>query len=446
MTGPISAKTFATRLPRLAYLTGEYPAVSHTFILREVEALRDLGFHVQTCSVRATSAEHHQGQAEQAAVDTTFYILRAARRGAAVILAQAAALRRPGRYFKALGLAWRTRPAGMRGALYQLFYFAEATVLARFLRQQKIDHLHNHFADSSATVAMLCSALSGIPFSYTLHGPAELFAPAYWNLAAKTRAARFVSCISHFCRSQAMYFSDPGDWPKLRIIHCGVDPALYAPAGGAEKDPGAGVHFVFVGRLAAIKGVRVLLDSFAALREVRPKARLTLVGDGPERALLEQAAAPLGAAVQFVGYKSQPEVAQILSTADVFVLPSFAEGLPVVLMEALASRVPVIATQVAGVSELVEDGVNGFLVPPGDGATLTQRMIAACEDPGARARMGAAGRAKVCRDFDAKQEAARLATLFCEQPCGAAPRPEPLCQTRGQTRGQGAGRGLEQEG
>jgi glycosyltransferase involved in cell wall biosynthesis len=427
MTGIFPVQDRAIPLPRLAYLTGEYPAVSHTFILREVEALRRIGFHVQTCSVRGTGVEHHQGPAEKSAAQTTFYILRAARRGAEILRAQAAMWRSPRRYAKALALGWRTRPAGVRGAIYQLFYFAEATILARFLRAQNIDHLHNHFADSSANVAMLCSALSGIPFSYTLHGPAELYAPAYWNLRAKTRAARFVVCISHFCRSQAMYFSDPQDWSKLRIVHCGVEPDLYA-ADPARRSQGQGAHFVFVGRLAAIKGVRVLLAAFTEVQQRLPKARLTLVGDGPDRAELERLAAQMGVAVEFMGYRSQAEVADILAGADVFVLPSFAEGLPVVLMEALASSVPVIATQVAGVSELVEEGQSGYLVPPGDAASLADRMYQAGCDPQARARMGEAGRARVRAEFDSSQEAARLAGLFCgrAQGGGADPRPRPF--------------------
>lgn len=406
---------------KIAYLTGEYPAVSHTFILREIEALRSLGADVMTCSIRRTPPQHKPGPAEKAAAASTFYVLQAAKNPATLIAAQLTALRTPRRYARTLALAWRTCAPGAKAALWQMFYVLEAAVLARKLKEASVTHLHNHFGNSSANVALLTSEMSGIPFSYTLHGPAEFYEPHRWRLDEKTRRARFVSCISHFCRSQAMYFSDPDHWHKLRIIHCGVIPALYA--GKRETlNPKAGAHFVFVGRVAAVKGLRVLLDAFASAIEQVPDMRLTIVGDGADRATLEARAAPLGGAVTFTGYKAQAEVAEILTQADVFVLPSFAEGLPVSLMEALASEVPVIATRVAGVAELVEDGQHGHLVPPGDSTSLANRMIEMAQDPQARARMGAAGRAKVEQEFDVAQEAARLLELFYGRG-GEDPRP-----------------------
>jgi hypothetical protein len=203
------AKHTAERLPRVAYLTGNYPAVSHTFILREIAMLRRLGFTVAACSIRQTPPAQLLGPEERAEAEQTFNVLNAARRPATLVAAQGAALRRPGRYLRALRLALTTGRPGLKGLLWQLFYFAEATVLARHLLQNRIDHLHNHFADSSANVAMLAAALADIDFSYTLHGPAEIYDPVGWHFAEKTARARFVFCISHFARSQAMLFSDP---------------------------------------------------------------------------------------------------------------------------------------------------------------------------------------------------------------------------------------------
>ena len=412
---------------KIAYLTGEYPAVSHTFILREIEALRALGADVITCSIRRTPPSQQPGPAEKAAAASTFYVLAAARNPLTLLGAQLAALAAPGRYFSALALAWRTSAPGLKALLWQMFYFAEAAVLARHLAAQGVTHLHNHFGNSSANVALLTSALSGIPFSYTLHGPAEFYEPRRWRLDEKTRHARFVSCISHFCRSQAMYFSDPADWHKLRIIHCGVIPALYERrATDAHATPAkAGTHFVFVGRVVAVKGLRVLLEAVAQARKAVPDMHLTLVGDGDDRTMLEAEAKAAGLqdTVTFTGYKAQSEVAAILETADVFVLPSFAEGLPVALMEALASETPVIATRVAGVAELVEEGLHGYLVSPGDSDGLAAKMIEMAQDPDARARMGAAGRAKVAREFDVAHEAALLRELFYGRG-GDAPRPQ----------------------
>lgn len=406
--------------PRIAYLTGEYPAVSHTFILREVEALRRLGLDVRTASVRRTGPEHHRGPSEKAAAETTFYLLDEARNPATLIGAQIAALGEPGRYFGTLARAWSLRAPGLRAALYQLFYFAEATILARWIRAEGITHLHNHFAGPSASVSMLAARLAGIPYSFTLHGPADLAEPARWKLGEKIAGAAFVACISHYARSQAMLMSDPAHWDRLRIIHCGVMPALYDRP---RQETGAGLHLVFVGRLAPVKGLRVLIEALARLD--RPDIRLTIVGDGSERAALEAMAAPLGGRVRFTGFQSQEEVAQILATADAFTLPSFAEGVPVVLMEAMAAGLPVIATRITGVPELVEDGVSGFLVVPGDAASLIEVLATFAADPGQGAAMGAAGRATVRAEFDIDIEAARLGALFAGQG-GDALRPAPL--------------------
>ncbi len=420
MTGPDPA---SPARPRLAYLTGAYPAVSHTFILREVEGLREMGFEVLPCSIRRTPPEQRPGPAEEAEATRTFHVLENAKRPAALLAAQAAALRNPGRYVRTLALALKTARPGLKGFLWQLFYFAEATVLARHLQDQDVAHLHNHFADSSANVAMLTAALAGITFSYTLHGPAEIYDPEGWHFREKTARARFVFCISHFARSQAMLFSDPADWPKLKIIHCGVTPERYATAAQTTTE---GLHLVFVGRLVPIKGLRVLMEAFAEARKTVPGLRLTLVGDGADRAHLETLAAPYGEDVRFTGYLDQAGVAETLSTADALVLPSFAEGVPVVLMEAMASGKPVIATQVGGVSELVEDGVSGFVVPPGDPDSLTG-AIAALADADARQRMGAAGRAKVLAEFDIGREAARIAALLTGQG-GDGIRPNPMAR------------------
>ena len=392
---------------KLAYLTGEYPAVSHTFILREILALRALGLDVETCSVRRTGPEHHRGADEKEAAATTFYLLAAARNPLVLLRAKLAALATPGRFFSALALAWRLRAPGLRAAIYQLIYFAEALILAQHLKAQGVTHLHNHFAGPSATVSMLTSALSGIPYSFTLHGPADLAEPARWKLGDKIARAAFVACISHYARSQAMLHSDPSHWDRLRIIHCGVTPALYDRP---RKIGTEGTHLVFVGRLAPVKGLRVLLEALGQLPD--PNVRLTIVGDGSERATLEAMAAPLGERVRFTGYLSQEEVAEILTTANAFVLPSFAEGVPVVLMEAMAAGLPVMATRITGVPELVEDGVSGHLVTPGDPAALARAITELADLPDGGMAMGQAGRAMVQAEFDIAGEAARLAALF----------------------------------
>ncbi|MEM9433522.1 MAG: glycosyltransferase family 4 protein [Pseudomonadota bacterium] len=413
----------------VAYLTSVYPAVSHTFILREIEALKTLGLDVKPFSVRQPPANHLTGKPEKNAFSETFYVLKEARNPLRLLKAQLAAFNHSRAYFSTLKLAWATSAPGIKAHIYQLIYFVEATILAQEFRDQEIRHVHNHFADNPANVAMLAGSLAEIPFSYTLHGPAELYEPQRWVLDVKTARANFVACISHFARSQAMYFSDPKHWHKLKIIHCGIEPSLYdRPAKPKSDDT---TNLVFVGRLTAIKGLRVLLEAFSRALETNPDLHLTLIGDGDDRAHLEELAKPLGDAIHFAGYQSQDAVAEAMSQADIFVLPSFAEGVPVVLMEAMAAARPVITSLVAGIPELVQDGVSGYLVPPGDAETLAARIETLSADPELRDKMGRHGRQKVQTEFNIHSEAARIGTLLNGQIDGPI-RPDPL--TAGGTR------------
>ncbi|MCR9126517.1 MAG: glycosyltransferase family 4 protein [Rhodobacteraceae bacterium] len=396
---------------KIAYLTGEYPRATDTFILREVQGLRALGAEVITCSVRTTPPSQHVGPEQKAEAAATFKVLDTARRPLTLLRCHLQALRAPRRYFDALRLAWRTAPPGLRNLLFQMFYFAESAVLAAHLREAGVTHLHNHIAKSSCTLAMIASAMSGIRFSFTLHGPDIFFEPYHWRLDEKIARASFVACISDFCRSQAMAFSPPDHWSKLRIVHCGVEPDRYAPGPRAARPT-----LLFVGRLAAVKGVPVLFDAMADVIAAHPDVHLVLIGDGPERASLERQCARMGlsAHVTFAGYRSQAEVATALSETDIFVLPSFAEGVPVVLMEAMAAQVPVVTTRIAGVPELVQDGVSGLLVPPGAVAPLGEALRALLADADRRRAMGASGREKVTADYVSAQEAGKLLALFRE--------------------------------
>lgn len=394
---------------RIGYLTGEYPRATDTFIQREVAALRELGVEVQTFAVRRPAKKENVGPEQESEQRRASYLLPVS----LIELAKAHAalkLRSFPRWWRVLRLALQTRGPGLKATLYQLFYFAEAGVLAERLRQQNIEHLHNHFANSSCTVAMLAAELSGVGFSFTMHGPAIFFEPQRWRIDEKASRAKFVACISHFCRSQGMIFVPQPAWQRLHIVHCGVQPELIEP----RQHAGQGRRLLFVGRVAAVKGLAVLIDALALLRERAIDVELSVVGDGPEREGLEAKAAALGLAdrVRFLGYQNQAAVRQQLAETDVFVLPSFAEGVPVVLMEALAAGVPVVATRIAGVGELVEEGVSGELVPPGDVASLAGAVERLVNDADLRSRYGDAGRAKVVRDYNVAREAARLKGLF----------------------------------
>ena len=402
---------------RIAYLTGEYPRATDTFVQREVAVLRELGVDVRTFAIRRPALQENVGPEQQAERQGTIYILPCY--PFALLAAHLRALSlSPVRYFGAFRLAMKTRPAGWHTLLYQLFYFAEAAVLADKVRRLDIKHVHNHFANSSCSVAMIAAHMGNFTYSLTMHGPAIFFEPKYWRIDEKIRRALFVSCISHFCRSQAMIFAPTSKWDRLHIVHCGVDPQLYKPV--THRGPGR--QLLYVGRLAAVKGLPVLLKSLAAIRTHRPDVQLTVVGDGPDRAQLERCATHHGLKdhVRFVGYCSQSQVADFLQETDVFVMSSFAEGVPVVLMEAMAAGVPVVATRIAGVGELVEDGVSGFTVPPGDDVSLADKIEALLADEQLRERFGRAGRQHVEAQFDIRKEAAWLLRVMTSALRGSA--------------------------
>lgn len=394
---------------------------SHTFIQREIAALRAHGSDILITSIRKPDPKELIGPEEEAAYEETYYVLDAAKNLATLFGAHLRLFRQsPRRWCEALALALRTNRPGLKGVIWQIFYFLEAGVLARHLQKNGASHIHNHFADSSATVAMLAAHFTNLPFSFTVHGPTEFFAPESWHLKEKVARAQRVMCISHFARSQVMLFSDPADWHKLRIVHCGVDPARYAD----EPAPNtAETTFLFVGRLDPVKGLRVLFDAFERAKASDPGIRLTVVGDGVDRSWVETHATRIGG-IEVLGYQSQDEVAVALGRSDALVLPSFAEGVPVALMEAMVSNRPVIATRVGGVAELVEHEVSGLMVAPSNVAALADALIQMARSPDTRRKMGEAGRAKVRAEFDIAQEAAWLKMLF-EGQGGDQLRPDP---------------------
>jgi glycosyltransferase involved in cell wall biosynthesis len=394
---------------RIAYMTGQYPRATATFIHREVVGLRRRGLHVETFAARAPRDHEYIVAEQQEERDNAYSRLPP---GPLKLLGAHARMlaRGPGRYFSALALAVRTRAPGFKSLLWQGFYFAEAAMVADRVIQRRLAHLHNNFADSSCSVAMLASAMGGFDFSFTMHGPAEFFEPHRWRLDEKIKRARFVICISHFCQSQAMIFSPEQSWDRLRIVHCGVDPRMYTP----RVHDGQGKEILFVGRLARVKGLPVLIDAMALLKEKHPEFQLTIAGDGPDRSTIEQQIARLGLQqhVRILGYQSEGQVRDLLAQSDVFAMASFAEGIPVVLMEAMASGVPVVAPSIAGIPELVEDGRSGFIVPPADPGSLADGIDRLLRDPELRSRFATEGRAKVEREFTLDGECEGVARIL----------------------------------
>jgi glycosyltransferase involved in cell wall biosynthesis len=394
---------------RIGYFAGIYPRATDTFIQREIQGLRARGFDVRTFSVRKSGADHDVS-AEILNEKRNTYFLLPANPFRLLIENMAFLGASPLRYFSALNLAWRTARPGWRGLVYQLFYFQEAVKLAGEMRRQRIAHLHNHLGDASGTVTLLACRLTAVGYSITFHGPHIFFDPMHWALREKVRHCRFAVCISHYCRSQMMLFTDQADWARLVIVHCGVDPARYRYAAPRERAS----KLLYTGRLAFEKGLPVLFESLGTLKDQGYDFELTLVGDGPDRAALEASARALGIGEQvvFAGFAGQDEVLAHLRQSDMLLLPSFAEGVPVSLMEAMACGLPVIATYVGGVVELVEHARTGQMVHAGDPVSLKEAIASYLQDRGLRELVSRQGRDKVVEDFNFDTEADKLAALF----------------------------------
>ncbi len=395
---------------RLAYLTSQYPAASHTFIRREVEALRKLGWSIDTFSVRPPSTNETVSETDKAEADGTFYLLKQS--PGALLTAHAATLfSRPGRYLAALRLALDHRAPGLRGLFLGLAHFAESVLLARELKKRATTHLHNHFANSAATVGLLASRLADIRWSFTMHGISEVDYPAGLMLGRKIEAAEFVACVSWFGRAQGMRFVGQDHWDKMQVIRCGLPFDRIPPKSPAEASVQT---MICVGRLSPEKGQAGLFKALAQLRPRRTGLKLRLVGDGPDRASLEAAAKELGVleAVSFAGRLPEEETLAEIARVDLLVLPSFMEGLPIVLMEAMAIGVPVVASRVAGIPELVEDGETGLLFTPSDWDELASRIDSLIGDEALQARLTMQARAKVASEFDTRKSAEQLAELF----------------------------------
>lgn len=410
--GVVSAFCKSSELPRVrvAYLINQYPKVSHTFIRREILALERLGVDVQRYALRGwdeTPADE-QDVAEQA---RTRYLLR---EGVAALLGAGAQvmLRRPAAFGQALRLAWRLARRADRPLPLHLVYLLEACRLLCWLEAEPVAHVHAHFGTNAAEVVMLLQALGGPGFSFTVHGPEEFDKPEALHLGDKAQAARAVVAISSFGRSQLWRWMPLAHWPKVEEVHCGLDAEFFdVPRRPVPDVP----RLLCVGRLCEQKGQLLLVQAAAALRAQGRHFELVLAGDGPMRPDVEQAMARLGVAdcVSITGWISSARVRELIDGCRALVLPSFAEGLPVVVMEAMARGRPVITTAVAGIPELVRDGQDGWLLTAGCAEALEQAMRACLDTPAAElACMGEAAALRVRERHHVDVEAGRLAALF----------------------------------
>ena len=403
----------------IAYITTRYPAISHTFIAREVEALRRLGIPVATMSVHRAVAAPYMSPADREALQTTHALLPA-RWGEVARAHLRAVICHPRAFAHTLRLSLRLARPGARGRLWQLFYFGEAITSWNHWRTAGVRHVHAHFVAVPSDVALLATTFGRAAgagpatWSFTVHSLIELRDVGERRLAEKIRLADAVVCVSDYTRSQLMAMVQERHWHKLHVIRCGLELARYEPAG----PPPAGVRpqILCVARLVPQKGLALLLRALAILTSRGVEPELELVGDGPCRPELEQLAGQLGVRdrVRFFGPGSQDQIRAAYGAATVFCLPSLIEGLPVVLMEAMACERPVIATAVAGVRELVRDGDTGLLVSAGRADELADALQRLLSDAALRDRLAAQGRMFVERHHDVDASARAVARIFSD--------------------------------
>jgi colanic acid/amylovoran biosynthesis glycosyltransferase len=427
---------------KLAYLINTYPQASLSFVRREIHAIERRGHDLHRFALRADRRWKIEPSTDEEMARTEHILALGWPRLTASALVWM--LAKPLASLCALRLAMTAGRrgsgggvAGTGGRLRHLAYLIEAAHLARRCHMLGIEHLHAHFGTNSATVAMLCHALHGPRYSFTCHGPEEFDAAVALSLPAKLGNCAAAIAVSSFGRSQLCRWCAVADWPKLHVVHCGIEPwlfpepadppvpepepvptspapATHAPATAATPAPSRGPHLVAIGRLAPQKGFALLIETLARACVNLPGLHLTLLGDGELRPALEMqiAALRLGARVTLAGWQSEAGVRAALARADALILPSFAEGLPVVIMEAMAAGRPVIATAIAGIPELLTPE-TGWLVPAGDSLALQHAIEAlAALSPAQLADMGRAARARILERHAIDDQAALLERIF----------------------------------
>ncbi|HYP13181.1 MAG TPA: glycosyltransferase [Bryobacteraceae bacterium] len=402
----------AETLGRIAYLISQYPAYNHTFILREVRQLRALGWDIQTISIRAADRPVNKLTPEEADEHARTLFIKSSGPGAVLGAHLRTLFTRPLAYIATLLYALRMGHGGWR----KLLYFAEAVVAGSWAAGRGYQHMHVHFA---STVSLLVGKLFPIKVSVTIHGPDEFVDPAGFCLREKVESCAFIVAISQYARSQLMRYSSWEHWDKLEVCRLGIDPDVFQRQKQANAD--GAVRLICVARLAPVKGQHVLVDAVNLLQREGLRVELCFVGDGPDRPGLERHVRDLGlqSSVVFEGWCNQDRVRALYAATDIFVLASFAEGIPVVLMEAMAMEIPCVATNITGVPELISDNVNGFLVTPSDERQLADSIARLIHSPELRESIGRSGREKVIRDFHLANNVHSLSGIFQRRLGGA---------------------------
>jgi glycosyltransferase involved in cell wall biosynthesis len=394
----------------IAYFINQYPKVSHSFIRREILALERQGFEIMRIALRGWDAELVDAEDVRERKHTRYVLQGGVARLVPAVLR--VLVTQPLRFFAALKLALKMGKRADRPYPFHLIYLAEACRIVPWLNEFGARHVHAHFGTNSAEIVMLARVLGGPPYSFTVHGPEEFDKPQFLGIREKIQRSAFVVAISSYGRSQLYRWVDHANWFKVKVVHCGLETAFHDVA---SAPPENAPRLVCVGRLSADKGQLLLIEAVNRLRQKTRPFELVLAGDGEMRTELEKLVARygLGGQVRITGWISSERVREEILAARGLVLPSFAEGLPVVIMEAMALRRPVLTTYVAGIPELVRPGRDGWLFPAGS----IEALMDAIEDFLAKTdddlkKMGDDAHLRVMERHSIDTEAAKLAALF----------------------------------
>jgi len=382
---------------KLLYLIGQYPAINHSYLLAEVRHLRALGIEVVVASISPPDRPPEKLRPEEQEESARTYYVKSVPLVRAAFENLLELLRHPLRYLHGLLFTFKLGAGGVRRTAYHLAYFAEAVLVGRHMRGHGISHVHASF---SATVALIMTRTCPVTMSFGVYGYGELHDPSASQLQERVKSSRFVRSISRHGRGQLMLCCDRSEWSKLTYVPLGIDANEFAPVPRRGGSPT--FNILCVGRLAPEKGQGLLLEAIASLRAQGHSVHLRLVGDGPDRAWLERRAAELGVAssVEFAGWVEQDRLMALYADTDLFVLPSLAEGIPMVLMEAMAMQIPCVAPCITGIPELIEHGVDGMLFSVADVEDLIAQIRGLLVSADRRKKIGQQARTRVVRDYD----------------------------------------------
>ena len=403
---------------KVGYLLNTYPMVTTTFIRREMQALEAHQVEVVRYAIRPWSGNLVDEQDRGERARTRYLFTGRIRTLIRDFLIEC--LTNP----RGVARALRTWAELVRNAGGQVVrhaaYFLEAVSLKRWTTQDRVGHLHTHFSTNAAAVAMLAQRLGGPTYSLTAHGPDEFDNWDAGSVAEKVAGAQFVVAISHYCRVQLARAAGMSEWEKIHVVRCGVNIDEYEAMGTPLED---NFTFVCVGRLCPQKAQTLIVEAVSHVSRTHPQVRVVLIGDGETRDEIASQTARLGLRdhVTVLGWQSNAEIHRMMREARALLLPSFAEGLPIVIMEAYTLERPVITTYIAGIPELVDRNC-GWIVPAGSVAHLVQAMTEALDAPAAElAEMGKEGRRRVLDSHDVFKNADILRGLlaeFCREPRG----------------------------